>query len=43
MHRYVTLSAAATPDRRTSEKEHVVVTLLVELDGRQGVLLLDPG
>lgn len=43
VHRYVTLSAAATPDRRTSEKEHVVVTLLVELDGRQGVLLLDPG
>jgi hypothetical protein len=40
VNRYV---STPTPDTRTSEKEHVVVSLKVELEGRVGVLLLDPG
>lgn len=40
MNRYV---AAPTPDTRTSEKEHVVVALNIDLNGRMGVLILDPG
>lgn len=40
VNRYV---ATPTPDTRTSEKEHVVVALNIELNGRVGVLILDPG
>ena len=40
VNRYV---STPTPDTRTSEKEHVVVSLKFELQGRVGVILLDPG
>lgn len=40
VNRYV---SAPSPDTRTSEKEHVVIALNIELDGRVGVLILDTG
>ena len=40
VNRYV---STPTPDTRTSEKEHVVVSLKFSLQGRIGVILLDPG
>jgi len=35
--------SAATPDTHTSEKEHVVIALKIDLNGRTGVLLMDTG
>ena len=35
--------SAATPDTHTSEKEHVVIALKIDLNGRAGVLLMDTG
>ncbi|XP_057374667.1 uncharacterized protein LOC130695543 [Daphnia carinata] len=40
VNRYV---STPTPDTRTSEKEHVVIALNIELEGRVGVLILDTG
>lgn len=40
VNRYV---STPTPDTRTSEKEHVVISLKIDLQGRIGVILLDPG
>lgn len=40
VNRYV---STPTPDTHTSEKEHVVVALNIDLGGRVGVLILDPG
>lgn len=40
VNRYV---STPTPDTCTSEKEHVVVALNINLEGRVGVLILDPG
>lgn len=31
------------PDPWVSDKEHVMVAMQIEVDGRQGVVLLDPG
>jgi hypothetical protein len=36
-------ASTPTPDTRTSEKEHVVIALNVELEDRVGVLILDTG
>ena len=35
--------SGVVPDTRTSEKEHVIVTLKISINGRSGVILLDPG
>ena len=40
VNRYV---STPTPDTHTSEKEHVVISLKIDLQGRIGVILLDPG
>ena len=40
VNRYV---STPTPDTHTSEKEHVVVALNIGLEGRVGVMILDPG
>lgn len=40
VNRYV---STPTPDTRTSEKEHVVIALNIELESRVGVLILDTG
>lgn len=40
VNRYV---STPTPDTRTSEKEHVVIALNIELEDRVGVLILDTG
>lgn len=43
VNRYIEYVSTPTPDTRTSEKEHVVIALNIELEGRIGVLILDTG